>query len=273
MWPDTFFDNTPAGTLRLLQITDPHIFSTTSGHLLGVDTRESLRQVIERVNVEELALDAALLTGDIVHDEGDEGYAAVRRILTQLPAPVYCLPGNHDERTKMALLDHGNTHIDKQVFLGDWQIVLLDSVLPDQEGGFLNEEELGFLQRALEAHPDHHALICLHHHPVPIGSAWMDNIRLRNGDEFLALLDRHPQTRGVIWGHIHQEFESMKNGLRLLGSPSTCIQFMPGNDHFAIDPQPPGFRWLALLPNGEIRSAVRRVASIDAGLEIDSFGY
>ncbi len=273
MRPDTFFDNAPAGTLRLLQITDPHIFSSPHDRLLGVDTRDSLRQVIQRVNVERQPLDAALLTGDIVHDEGNEGYAAVRHILEQLPAPVYCLPGNHDERTKMALLDRGNSHTTKQVLLGDWQIILLDSVLENEEAGFLSDDELNFLQQALEAHPDRHALIGLHHHPVPIGSAWMDNIRLRNGNEFLALLGKYPQARGVIWGHIHQEFESRRDGLHLLGSPSTCIQFEPGNDDFAIDPQPPGFRWLALLPNGAIRTTVLRVANVASTLELSSDGY
>jgi Icc protein len=273
MQPDRPFDNLPADALRLLQISDPHIFSKAGGRLLGVDTRASLSQVIDQVNASVEQLDAILLTGDIVHDEGRAGYTEVRRMLARLSAPVYCLPGNHDEKTRLKLLDGGNAHIDKKFVLGDWLVLMLDSVIAGDEAGRLSAAELAFVDRELAAHPKHNALICLHHHPLPIGCQWLDAIRLRNGDELFAVLDRHDNARGVLWGHIHQVFDGWRNRVRLLGSPSTCIQFMPGTDDFEIDVQPPGYRWLGLLPDGDIRTQVNRVEHVSTTLEVGSGGY
>ncbi|HHS88977.1 MAG TPA: 3',5'-cyclic-AMP phosphodiesterase [Rhodobacteraceae bacterium] len=273
MQPDTPFEDLPPGALRLLQITDPHIFGNPEKNLLGVDTRASLAQVIDRVSTSVSGLDAVLLTGDIVHDNSDAGYLVARELLSRLHAPVYVLPGNHDERSRLPLLQSGNSRTDKRIELGDWRILMLDSTRAGDESGELADKELRILEHALNERPERHALVCLHHHPVPVGSAWLDKIGLRNSDAFFELLDRHANVRCVLWGHIHQAFDQRRNGVRLLGTPSTCIQFMPGKTDFEVDAQPPGYRWLALLPDGGIRTRIGRVEHVSGGLELDSEGY
>lgn len=49
-------------------------------------------------------------------------------------------------------------------------------------------------------------------------------------------------------------------GARLLGAPSTCVQFLPGAAHCAVDTRPAGYRWLDLHDDGRIDSGVRRLA-------------
>jgi Icc protein len=44
--------------------------------------------------------------------------------------------------------------------------------------------------------------------------------------------------------------------LRLLSTPSTCAQFRPGSDSFAIDERPPGYRWLDLRADGRLDTEV-----------------
>ena len=93
----------------------------------------------------------------------------------------------------------------------EWQFVMLDSSVPGKVFGALAESELAFLSETLEQHPDIPAVIALHHHPVDIGSDWMEKIGLTNRDAFWQVLDRFPQVRIVLWGHIHQEHERERN--------------------------------------------------------------
>jgi Icc protein len=94
-----------------------------------------------------------------------------------------------------------------------------------------------------------------------------------NASELLALTARHPQVRSILWGHIHQEFDRALNGIRYLGTPSTCIQFTPKKIGFGVDGTPPGYRWLALLPNGEIKTGVERLAQMPGQIDLASGGY
>lgn len=59
----------------------------------------------------------------------------------------------------------------------------------------------------------------------------------------------------------------------MMGTPSTCIQFIQNQDSFGISPSPPGFRWLELMPDGTINTAVERVAQLPEGLLLDMTGY
>jgi Icc protein len=58
-----------------------------------------------------------------------------------------------------------------------------------------------------------------------------------------------------------------------MASPSTCVQFAPRTEDFQVDEEPPGFRLLALLPDGSIRSEVVRTQEMPQGLELASSGY
>ena len=65
-------------------------------------------------------------------------------------------------------------------------------------------------------------------------------------DEFFRIIDAHPAVRGILWGHVHQQFDGLRGGVRLLATPSTCAQFLPHSHDFAIDDRPPAFRSLEL---------------------------
>ncbi|MDO8698550.1 MAG: phosphodiesterase, partial [Pseudomonas sp.] len=112
-----------------------------------------------------------------------------------------------------------------------------------------------------------------HHHPVSIGCRWMEPIGLRNADELFAVLDAYPQVRGVLWGHIHQEFDQLRNGVRLLASPSTCVQFAPGSEEFQVDQEAPGYRWLRLHADGQLETGVSRVTGIPFEVDYSVKGY
>ena len=265
--------NFPPGTLRVLQLTDTHLYANADGTLLGINTFDSFQQVISHFRDHYWPLDLLLATGDLVHDASPEGYGLIGGILSEFGVPVFCLPGNHDVPSVMReSLRTGRVRTDPVVDLGHWRFVMLDSVIPGEEGGRLAPDQLETLDRALDS-TDRHVLVCMHHQPVNVGSAWIDTMAIDNPDALFDVLDRYVNVRGVLWGHVHQTFEAHRAGVRLMASPSTCVQFTPLQDDFQVDEEPPGFRLLALLPDGTIRSEVVRVDALPLGLELASSGY
>jgi Icc protein len=88
----------------------------------------------------------------------------------------------------------------------------------------------------------------------------MDKLRVEDGDELIGICDRHPQVKALVCGHIHQEFEHRIEGCRVLGAPSTCVQFAPRQADFTIDTQEvPGYRELTLFADGVLETRVVRL--------------
>lgn len=267
-------EDTAARTVKILQVTDTHCYADPGKTLLGLNTDQSFQAVLRLARRLHWPVDLVLATGDLVHGGSAQGYHRLKRHLEETGVPVYSLPGNHDDGVQLKrILSGDNLRPERSACYGNWQIILLDSSVPDQAAGLLGAPELERLERCLSEYPQHHALVCLHHHPVPIGSRWMDTMRLLNAPEFFQVLDRHAQVRSVLWGHIHQEFNAERKGVKLLGSPSTCVQFKPRSEEFALDEVPPGYRWLALRPDGAIETGVRRLDSFPQEINLRSTGY
>ena len=268
------FADLPIGSLRLLQITDTHLYADPAQCLLGLNTLNTLDQVLDQARQQLGTPDLILATGDLVHDASDAGYKRLRSRLAQIDCPSYCLPGNHDLPSKMSrLLNQDKVHCISRVRCNDWLLLFLDSTIPNETGGNLKPTQLVELKATLAAHPDLNTLICMHHQPVPVGSQWIDSIGLNNSVDLFGIVNRHPQVKGMLCGHVHQHFEGRQGHIKLMATPSTCIQFVAGQDDFAIDHCPPGYRWLALLPSGEIRSGVELLAEMPSGLDLASMGY
>ncbi|WP_419642884.1 metallophosphoesterase, partial [Thiolapillus sp.] len=138
--------------------------------------------------------------------------------------------------------------------------------------GHLSRTELDLLDEALSDAPPH-ILIFLHHQPVPVGSEWLDNIGLDNPQELLSRTQHNPAVKGIVWGHVHQPWEGRLGHMQLLATPSTCIQFAPGQDEFGLDTLPPGWRMLTLGKNGELYSRTHHISHMPKGLIADSAGY
>ncbi|MEJ2611361.1 MAG: 3',5'-cyclic-AMP phosphodiesterase [Candidatus Thiodiazotropha sp.] len=270
----THFRPLPAEGLKVLQLTDSHLYADPSRCLLGINTLQTFDQVLAMALQESGRPDLLLGTGDLVHDASDSGYKRLLGRLKLTEIPTYCLPGNHDLPCKMKqLLNQDNVHCIPSVQAKEWSLIFLDSTIPGSDGGDLGEKQMKLLKLLLEVHPDKHTLICMHHHPLPVRSGWLDTMVLQNSNAFFDLVTKHPQVKGILCGHIHQTFEETYQGIKILGTPSTCVQFSVGEDNFAIDPTPPGYRWLSLEPDGEIISEVSTISEIPSGLDLASMGY
>ncbi len=244
------------GLIRIIQITDTHISADEDALFAGVKTSGTLASVIEDIRLR-ADPDMVIVTGDLVNTPSIAAYEKLAQLLKPIRAPVFCLPGNHDEPAMMhAHLNDGAISTAKYLTSASWVIILLDTHQTGRDGGFLSASELAFLQQALEQSRDQYKLICLHHHPVSIDCPWMDEMGLQNRHAFFDVLDRDKNVRGVIWGHIHQEFARSRNAIHLLGSPSTCVQFTPRSLESQVDNKPPAWRKLTLNHDGSIETNV-----------------
>jgi len=150
----------------------------------------------------------------------------------------------------------GPIHLVDAVTVGDWTVVLIDSTVPDEVHGHLDADRLAVLDREIGAARTSHVLVVMHHQPAPIGSP-LDVCGLMNADDLYDVLDRHATVKGLLWGHIHHEHDSERKGVRRIGTPSTCIQFLnePGAG-IAYTDQPPAYRRLRLRDDGAIETEV-----------------
>lgn len=242
--------------IRLIHLTDPHLFGDEHGALRGIETLASLQRALAHARAHEPPPDAWLVTGDLVQDDSC-GYAHFRRCFAGLGRPVLCIPGNHDDAAALRQALAGEPfRVGGFSDFGAWRIVLLDSTIPGAAGGRLAATELQRLDAALAGARQRYALVCLHHHPVSMASRWLDQVGLANPAEFLAVTERHTQVRAILWGHVHQSFEALRKGVRLLSTPSTCAQFLPHAEDFAIDARPPAYRTLELREDGTVHTEV-----------------
>jgi Icc protein len=222
---------------ELLQLSDTHIFASREEVREGVATFDCLRRTLDHA-MDKADPDVVLLTGDIAEDYSREAYETVRELLGEIGKPVYCLPGNHDHLGRMVeTLSAPPFHFMETLRMGPWMVPMLSTWDGDRGGGRLGEDELARLTRELESSDADHVMVCLHHCPIDVG----------------------PRVRAVLCGHIHQELDVVHHGVRLLGSPSTCYQFLPGSVRFTLDDRASGYRMLRLFEDGHIETRVGRV--------------
>jgi 3',5'-cyclic-AMP phosphodiesterase len=242
-------------TMQILQITDPHLYGSATGRLRGVETDSSLNAVLEVAFARVPDYAAVLVTGDLVQDDRS-GYLRFRSIFGNLKRPVLCIPGNHDEPEAMRKeLRDAPFQICGTHEAGDWQFIMLDSYYPGHVGGRLTSTELARLDAALARSPKH-AMVCLHHHPIAMGSRWLDTVGLTQPDEFWRVIDAHAHVRAVVWGHVHQVYDGHRGTVRLFATPSTGAQFLPESERYAVDSRPPAFRQFDLHADGRIETVV-----------------
>ncbi len=262
------------GNLALLQITDTHLFADREKELLGIKTVQSYEAVIEHASKYSSECQAVLSTGDLSQDHSPQSYIDFTTRMKTLNMPCYWLPGNHDLQSVMlpSLLEHGLAQT-RQIISEHWQIIMLDSQVEGLVYGELAAPQLDFLQQALTDYPQKHTLICLHHHVFPVGSKWLDQHILKNSQPFLSIIESFSNVRAVLAGHVHQSSETLHKGISFMTTPSTCVQFKPHSDDFALDTQAPGYRYLSLNKNGDISTYIERIEQGAFTVDTDATGY
>ncbi|ANV83491.1 phosphodiesterase [Picosynechococcus sp. PCC 7003] len=248
----------------IAQITDTHLLDHPDAEMRGVKTDASFQAVLAAA--QQFKPDRVILTGDLAHHGEAIAYKRLRDLVEATQIPSYWLPGNHDDPKVMAEILQGDyLSPEKSVSLGPWQLLLLDSFLknPEYGEGFLDANQLAWLAENLEQYQNSPVAIAIHHHVVPAGVDWLDQIDVTNRAEFWEIIQNHPQVKTVFFGHVHLEYSVTQGEIPCFGTPSTCTQVTPPDQEpIAGDRQlweQPGFRLFELQDDGHFATTVQRI--------------
>jgi 3',5'-cyclic AMP phosphodiesterase CpdA len=253
--------------ILLAQLSDLHICDEWE----GVDPTARVERVVETILSLPDPVDGVVVTGDLTDDGSEEGYRRVRRLLRSFEVPLHVLPGNHDDRARLreafGLPGTGEEPINYSVELGELRIVAFDSIVPGQDSGAYGEEQLRWLDEELARASESPTLLALHHPPLVTGLPGWDAINLPPTDrEALArVVEKHPQLRAIVGGHLHRTAASALAGCPVLSAPSACLQALPGFDNDDVDfIDPPGFA-LHVYLGGDFSSQAQLLGPSDLG--------
>jgi Icc protein len=260
-----------ADTLSLVQVTDTHLTGTETGCLLGMNTARSAKGVIDAVLATESA-ECILVTGDIAADGQPEAYGQLEALLGT-SVPSLWLPGNHDDVSSHK--DRYAPHMKRRLRAKHWDVVMLETQVEGEVGGVLSTAEVAALRSAVDdARQANKALLVATHHPLRLlESAWLDEQSVKNASEALEIIKPIADRAALISGHVHQESDEVINGIRMMTTPSTCVQFAPRSRDFALDDTDPGYRRLLLHPNAGIETQVVRISDEENRPLLTSSGY
>ena len=119
-------------SVHLIQITDCHVHNDRERLLSGVNTYDSLTQVIDGINHCPKPTDMALITGDLTHEGDERAYQLLLEQLNRLPVPFFWLPGNHDHIAPMSITaNHERLHT-KQIILQHSKICISQAMVPKE---------------------------------------------------------------------------------------------------------------------------------------------
>jgi 3',5'-cyclic AMP phosphodiesterase CpdA len=215
--------------MLIAQISDLHFLPKGTLAFGRIDVARCLERAIDHLNALQPRPDAVLITGDLTNDGDAAVWADLVTVLGRLEAPLYPLPGNHDDRDLMraafAQLElfpaEGPLRFD--VGLGPVRLVGLDSLIPGDPAGRLGHQQLAWLDARLGEAPNRPTLVALHHPPFRTGIDHMDTMMLEDGDALAEVLGRHGQVERVLCGHVHRAVQCRFAG--------TIAQIAPGTAH------------------------------------------
>ncbi len=274
MAPRNLIPDNLDGTIRVLHISDCHLYADSRRDLLGVNTMDSFRSTLLDIIAQNREYDFIAVTGDLSQDYSVASYEHFAREIAILKKPVFFLPGNHDDGPLMyKIFGNLGINVEKNVITPYWQFIFLNSEVYAVPHGWIEKRQLDYVRFCAHRSPDKYIVVLVHHMPQLVNSAWLDTQTMHNKEEFNACMRTIPNLKLVLTGHVHQEFEHEEYGIKYLATPSTSIQFAPLSANFSLDDIGPGWRYLTFYPDGTFESEVCRLKNNIFTPNFDSGGY
>lgn len=251
--------------LRILHLSDTHLFGDATRHYDVVDTTAALRSVLERASAV-TDVDVVVLSGDL----SDDGTPASYRTLLELVEPwaaergavVVPAMGNHD-------LAAGFEEVlgarERTVIVRGFRIVTVDTSVPGAGYGRLDADQLDRLRVALAggedpdrvSRPDRATevpfrptVVVMHHPPVPARSALLAALELQEPQAFVDACAR-AGVFAVLAGHYHHPLTTTAGRVPVVVAPGVANSSDPfapcGHERAEVGS---GFAVVDVLPDG-----------------------
>ena len=227
---------------RFIHLSDPHLGSQIDGKWNNRFTCTMMPDVIGclRRDLAELDPDFILATGDIASQQTRDAMFAARDLMDSLGFPYYPMGGNHDfmvEDSRQWFLEAFDARLPVRdtvysVTHKDLHFCVLDAWWKWSDGGLcpfrendanqtmdhtLEDEwavpphQFAWLEDDLRRHHGTPTVVAVHYPAVPIPARMrrpnmMDAGTLSNGALLIEFLQRYPQVKVIMSGHVHMHF-------------------------------------------------------------------
>ncbi len=241
---------------RFIHLTDLHVSHPEAGDVhLQSDTPAALKRVVKTINAMVRQPDFVVASGDLTNMGDVASYGLVRETFAALNAPLVLALGNHDTRAGFnevfapILADSSSAPIlgdsssapilgdsssapilgdsssapilgDAPYFHdavhGDLHVITLDTGVPGQIAGAIDDAQFDYLEHALARHAGKPKLLVMHHPPRvdPDGLSW-GSLDMQSTERLAELL-RHQRVAGILSGHIHINRVSHWHGIPIV---------------------------------------------------------
>ncbi len=236
--------------MLLAQLSDTHLLADADARIDNHTPAENLSAVMHALPEH---VDVMVVTGDVAENGNPRAYHLAQSMTAERADRVFFVPGNHDDPDAMRGV-LGETDDLRIIPLSDqWTMALVNTQWPGHDAGRVPDVTMARLQHELGS-ISAHVVLCLHHPPIspcPNRNCGMvDGARVADGL-------RDTPVRAVLSGHVHQQFDTTRHGIRFLGAPSTFRQLHHGGDpHYTDTGEPPAGQLLELHDDGTIDSDV-----------------
>ena len=197
--------------MLLAHISDLHVMVEGDRAYGVVDTGPMVERAI--ANIKNLSPDAVIISGDLVHEATIGEYKRLKTMLAPLEMPVFLMPGNHDNRDllRQAFADHA--YLPKKGFLQytveDYplRLIMLDTNVPGEGRGELDEARLQWLDQQLADQPERPTLLFMHHPPFSTKLAIMDYVGLTGIEALATIVEKYDCIERIGCGHTHRPIQ------------------------------------------------------------------
>lgn len=253
--------------LRILHLSDTHLYGDGRLHYGIVDTLAALDRVLARA-ASLAEVDVVVASGDL----SDDGTAAAYRLLKGTLDPwaaergavvVYAM-GNHDLRDGFEeVLGERETETSVRGF----RVVTVDTSVPGAGYGRVESSQLDRLRAVLATPAENGTIVVLHHPPVAPTTVLFESLRFVDPEPLLEVCAAG-DVRAILAGHYHHGLvtEAGDSGIPVIVAPAvanTTDVLWPAPRERAV--RGAGFAWVRVPVDGPVRAHLVSAPAPDDG--------
>jgi len=213
----------------LVHLSDTH-FLTGVGRLYDrVDSVAQLREMLEALERTGRRPEAIIFTGDLA-DRGEaaayaELAALAEPVAERLGARIVWGMGNHDDRAAFRSQLLGGTRdegpVDQVMWLNGLRIIMLDTSVPGEHYGELDDTQLAWLADELARPAMDGTILAMHHPPIPSVLDLAVSVELRDQSRLAQVLTGS-DVRAILAGHLHYSSTATFAGIPVSVASASC---------------------------------------------------